>query len=47
MPTFSLEYLLELHKYYVVVCKKACQDENVHELRRNRRLVAEAIAARL
>jgi hypothetical protein len=47
MPAFSLEYLLALHKYLDFACKNPCHDEDVHELRRRRRLVAEAIAARV
>jgi hypothetical protein len=47
MATFSLEWLLEYREYLDFACKNPCHDEDVHELRRSRRLVAEAIAARM
>jgi hypothetical protein len=46
METVSLEYLLALHKYYDLACKNPCPDEDVHELRRIRTLIAKAIEAR-
>lgn len=39
-----LSYLQALHRYLIVARKNPCPDEDIHELRRRRRLVAELIA---
>jgi hypothetical protein len=41
----SLGYLQQLHRYLIVACANPCPDEDVHELRRRRRQVAELFAA--
>jgi hypothetical protein len=41
----ALGYLQMLHRYLIVACKNPFPDEDVHQLRRRRRLVAELIAA--
>jgi hypothetical protein len=39
-----LSYLQALHRYLIVACANPAYDEDVHELRRQRRQVAELIA---
>ena len=43
----TLSYLLQLHAYLVIACKHPCPDEDIHELRRQRSIVAHAIADRI
>ena len=40
----SLAFLQQWHQYLITACKNPCPDEDVHDLRRQRRRVAELIA---
>jgi hypothetical protein len=44
MPLVSLEYLHQLHRYYLISRRHPCRDEDVHELRRKRSMIARMIA---
>ena len=44
MSPVSLEYLHQLHRYYLIACRHPCRDDDVHELRWKRGMVARLIA---